>query len=125
MTQLPSISFHDVAVEPGEVDLEVTDSFVQYVFPKDSRSELTELLEREKALIESIIDKAGMTKNSMAALEALAPNVSTLRRYNGVQKVRGVVELVRSELEAKAYEKIVIFAIHRDVIRLGQLLKLA
>lgn len=51
----------------------------------------------------------------MAALEALAPAVATLRRYIGLAKVPQVAELVRSELDGNA-DKIVLFTYHREVL---------
>ena len=36
--------------------------------------------------------------------------------WNGMQKVAYVAELIAEELRNNAYEKIVIFAIHRDVV---------
>jgi SWI/SNF-related matrix-associated actin-dependent regulator 1 of chromatin subfamily A len=116
MKELPPISYHDVVVEPGPVDLEMEQSFTQYIIPFDRRDELNEKLARERALVESIIGIAGFNANGMKALEAMAQSVSTLRRYNGIQKVQGAVDLISAELEANAYEKVVIFAIHRDVI---------
>ena len=50
-------------------------------------------------------------------LEKLGDSVSTLRRYVGLQKVKAVSDLVSMELESGAYDKIVIFAIHTDVIQ--------
>jgi len=52
-------------------------------------------------------------------LEKLGDSVSTLRRYVGLQKVKSVSDLVSMELKNGQYDKLVIFAIHTDVI--GQL----
>ncbi len=49
-------------------------------------------------------------------IEGLSDSMSTLRRYVGLQKVKACAELVRQELNDKAYEKIIIFAIHSEVI---------
>jgi len=51
------------------------------------------------------------------ALTLLAPSVATLRRYTGLMKVEGVSKLVNDELLHKAYDKIIIFAVHKQVIR--------
>lgn len=51
-----------------------------------------------------------------AVLESLGDSVSTLRRYVGLQKVAAVAEIVDMELTVGAYDKIIIFAIHTEVI---------
>jgi SWI/SNF-related matrix-associated actin-dependent regulator 1 of chromatin subfamily A len=117
MKELPPITYQDLVVEPSEVDLEVEASFIQYVFPADRRSDLWRKLEMEKALIHELVKSHGGFKDSvMKGLEALAQSVSTLRRYTGLQKVPEAAKLIASELESNAYDKVVIFAIHRDVI---------
>jgi SWI/SNF-related matrix-associated actin-dependent regulator 1 of chromatin subfamily A len=113
MLQLPKIAFTDVVVPAGVVDIEMESSFIQYV---RNPAELDELLNQERKLVDGLIAKAGLGAMTMKALEAMAGSVSTLRRYTGLQKVEGVANLVAEELTANAYEKIVIFAIHRDVI---------
>jgi SWI/SNF-related matrix-associated actin-dependent regulator 1 of chromatin subfamily A len=48
-------------------------------------------------------------------LEASAKSVSTLRRYIGLQKSQRAIDLVKEEM-GKLYRKIVIFAVHVDVV---------
>lgn len=64
------------------------------------------------------LDEAGraMSIRDAEGLMLLAPSVSTLRKYTGLLKVPGVASLVESELNSKAYDKIVIFAHHKSVI---------
>lgn len=50
------------------------------------------------------------------ALQFLGQSISSLRRYHGLKKVKETAELIRGELESKAYEKIIIFGIHTDVL---------
>lgn len=117
MKELPPIYFADHVVEAGPVDIEVEGSFVQYCFPQDRRDELKEKLRREQAMVDAVIEvNPRSTMDAIKSMEALANSVSTLRRYTGLQKVQGVADIIASELEANAYDKIVIFAIHRDVI---------
>lgn len=49
-------------------------------------------------------------------LEGLAPSIATLRKYNGMQKAIPLASLVDCELLEGAYEKVVIFAYHSEVI---------
>lgn len=123
MKELPPISFHHVNVEPGLVDFEILPSFTQFFMPTDRRKELTAEINRQQKLLEDVFTNMSQgNDNKINAIESIAQSVSTLRRYVGLQKVDPAVELIRGELESKAYDKIVIFAIHRDVIenmRLG------
>lgn len=117
MKELPPIFFQDLAVEASDVDLNEHSSFTQYIFPQNRQAELWERLTNERKVLSTTLDATGVARrDGMKALEALAESVSTLRRYTGLQKMPAIAELIKSELEANAYEKIVIFAIHRDVI---------
>jgi SWI/SNF-related matrix-associated actin-dependent regulator of chromatin subfamily A-like protein 1 len=107
LKDLPPIFFQDLTVEPGPVDIELIPSFHEYTFPSDRRDELEEKLAFERKKLEAA---------DMEHLEALAQSVSTLRRYSGLQKVEPVADLIKEELLNKSYKKIVVFAIHRDVI---------
>jgi SWI/SNF-related matrix-associated actin-dependent regulator 1 of chromatin subfamily A len=123
MKELPPISFGHVNVEPGLVDVEILPSFTQYFMPTDRRKELNTELKRQQDLLTSV--EANMKPNAVDKLQAIAAisdSVSTLRRYIGLQKCDAAIDIIKAELQANAYQKIVIFAIHRDVIetmRLG------
>jgi SNF2 family DNA or RNA helicase len=117
MKELPPIHFQDLVVEPGVVDIDVESSFVKYAMSADTRIELQRILASEQSLLRDIATKASVdTAVGFNTFQAIAPSVSTLRRYTGVQKVQPVADLVAEELSSNAYDKIVIFAIHRDVI---------
>lgn len=115
MKELPEIFYQDMTVEAGPVDLEMNESFFQYAFPHDRSKELAEKLEKEKRQIETVME-ISKPKDRILAMEGLADSVSTLRRYTGLQKVKSAGALIRQELELGAYEKVVVFALHRDVI---------
>lgn len=112
MKELPPIRYAHILVERGEVDIEIMDSFAQYI---GRQNELKERLEIEKQMVDHIL-KSETPAESLRALEALANSVSTLRRYTGLQKMDPVANIILDELENNAYQKIVIFAVHRDVI---------
>lgn len=116
MNELPPISYEDLVVEAGPVDLSVESTFADYIFPVDRTDQLMAKLEEERNYIETTVDRLGFSRDGMKVLEGMAKSVSTLRRYTGCQKVKATAELVSQELEANAYDKLVIFAIHRDVI---------
>lgn len=116
LKELPPIHFTDIVVEPGFVDIDILPSFVDYLYPRDRRHELHEKLQKERATLEAVVDLEATGVDKIKMLEGMAASVSTLRRYSGIQKVQAVVDLVKSEIEAGLYEKIVIFAIHQDVI---------
>lgn len=119
LKQLPPIHFTDEVIEPGEVILEAT-NFSHYCLP-DRTDELAEIIAREEELIEKALGVTDRNPERPAtlgaeALEALANSVSTLRRYVGLQKVEPVANMVTEELVIGRYDKLVMFAIHRDVI---------
>jgi len=117
LTELPPITFGHITVEPGPVDVEVLPSFTQFFLPKDRRDELREELGRQGALLSTVfanMDRGDTEK--LHTMQALSKSVSTLRRYVGLQKCPAAIEILRDELERNPNRKLVIFAIHRDVI---------
>lgn len=116
--ELPPITFGDVFFEPSPVDIEVESSFIQYVYPKDRRAELTEMLRGAETLINTATEATALGESTFPILEGLSksPGVSTLRRFAGLQKVPGIIDMVKDEFNRKCYDKLVIFAVHRDVI---------
>jgi len=115
LDEVPTISFHDVVVDAGEIDLNADDKFMEYV--REGRlGDLDVKLELERKLLQQILDGNGASTNIIEALKMVAKGIATLHRYSGLQKVQPVVELVNQELESGAYEKIVIFAVHRNVV---------
>lgn len=110
LKELPKIFMQDLIVEPGFVDTNASQSFVKYSFPIDRRDVLAGLLEKDEEKLRNT-DITDINK-----LMAMAKSVSTLRRYTGTQKVENTVKIIKQEFEDKAYEKLVIFAVHKDCI---------
>jgi SWI/SNF-related matrix-associated actin-dependent regulator 1 of chromatin subfamily A len=103
MPQLPTISFNDLVIEPGNVEI-----------PPDR---LKEKLEQEEWLAKMLLDEnSQITPAKMRLLEVLANSVSTLRWYCGMQKVQPVADMVNDELANNEYKKIVIFGVHTAVL---------
>ncbi len=116
MKELPAIHYTDLTVEAGEVDLHVDSSLMRYISPVDRTAELHSRLDEERKYLAMSVDRLGFTTDGMKSLEAMAGSVSTLRKYTGLQKVEPVAEILKEELSSGAYGKIVIFAVHRDVV---------
>lgn len=116
LKELPPVSFSDLVIEPGEVDLEGSKSFIEYTFGESRRAELEQKLGLERKLMEDILAGKGVNPDILLSLQAAAKSLSTLHRYNGLQKIEPIAEIVSEELEAGAYEKIILFAVHRDVV---------
>jgi SNF2 family DNA or RNA helicase len=78
--------------------------------------DLLETFDKEKLKEENAFLKEQLKLNT-DALAFSASSISTLRRYTGLMKVEQVSELVDSELDIGLYDKIVIFCIHRQVVK--------
>lgn len=114
MRDLPKISFESVVVEAGPVDEELM--FPHYSIPK-RLPELHRDLEKQRAVLDGAFGLASPgSRDGLTVLSGIADSVSTLRKYVGLQKVPAILDIIKGELEFGAYDKIVLFAIHRDVI---------
>lgn len=100
LKDLPKVSFERIYVEGSPL-------------PETIAIDLS-IIKREEGYLAESIAIAGDQLEFV--LGRISSSVSVLRRYVGLQKVKAIAELVKSELEDNAYEKIVIFAIHTDVI---------
>lgn len=102
LKNLPPISYSDLYLEDRE--LPVTVEYDRQKFINEGRV-------LDEALSYSLNDD-----QASLVLEGLANSVSTLRKINGLKKVSSIIELVTQELNDGLYNKIIIFAVHRDVI---------
>ena len=112
--QLPKMQFSTVVVEGGSVPLEAT-SLKEYVGRED---ELKSILELEYGLLDGLLD-TDVSEGLVSLLQANAKSISTIRKYDALQKVVPACEIIAGELENNEYRKTVIFAHHRDVIQLA------
>jgi SWI/SNF-related matrix-associated actin-dependent regulator 1 of chromatin subfamily A len=98
MKELPPIKYDEVTVEPGPaLHLMREEDVINYV--------------REKDLATEVIERGGGSE-----LVSIPDSVSTLRKFTGLQKVQPLIEMVSHEIINGAYDKIVIFAVHQEVI---------
>lgn len=118
--QLPPIAYHDLIVEGTLPDEEVMlIHFPKWTFPFNRLPELDEELKRERMAMDAILglqqNDADTSKTDaiLASIQSQAKSLMTLRRWTAALKVKAIAEIVRQELRAKAYKKIVIFCLYR------------
>jgi SWI/SNF-related matrix-associated actin-dependent regulator 1 of chromatin subfamily A len=119
MKDLPPLLFTDVAVEATPLtDDALMMYFSNYLsWPADKRVKVFyDTMAKDQKKLDTLCNDIGMTNGSMKILEGLDKQITTLRRYIGLQKCPEVIKTIRAEIEAGAYEKIVIFAVHKDVM---------
>lgn len=113
MSELPPISFSHVAVAAGPVD--VSCYFKELI--GTPRAQFEARLQRQQAAIDAVISCLGTGDGGLRALAPLQTTCSESRRVVGLQKVASVADLVARELTDRAYDKLVVFGIHRDVLQ--------
>lgn len=103
LKELPPMRFDEVLIEPSPVD-------IARWFPEAESAGLLEQLDVEAELMRRVL--IGNLEDLRAEF-----HTATLRRYTGLSKVPGVIELLKDDFES-GLDKIVVFAVHRDVIDL-------
>ena len=117
MKELPPITYGYKHVEPGLVKVQDMASFLQYFVPTDKIDILKEKLRREAETLNILFSNTkNDTEDHLRVIQGLQESVSTLRRYLGLQKVQPTVEIIIQAIKSKTFKKVVIFAVHRDVI---------
>lgn len=120
MPQLPPIRYSEVTVEPSPVDnLKWSVHFDNYLsWGQRARTVFNEDVAKAEKKINVLLDGFGTGADSVKILEGLGgqPEIKSLRRWVGLQKVPAVLEIVAAELDANAYEKIVLFGVHKTVL---------
>lgn len=115
LKDLPPIMYADVVVEPGPVDVERFWPDIM-MFGEQERLRTFARIAEQDAAIAAVVNVTGHGEPGVIALGALQGKVYDSRIYVGLQKVQSVVQMVSDEIEAGAYDKIVLFAMHRHVI---------
>lgn len=124
MKELPPITFHEVTVERSPVELDPT--FYEQWRPLGAGEEgqakfLAELKTLDttlKASLNAINTSTSRyrTDDRLSLLESMDKPMISLRRYIGMAKLPAVADIIIQELTDKAYDKIVLFAVHMCVI---------
>jgi SNF2 family DNA or RNA helicase len=107
---LPPIEFEHREVEPALVDTEV-------YFPETAFAGNQYLFEDLKKQNEALAGVRGRGDDVLDHLRQLATSTGTLRKYIGLSKVPGYLDVVKPELQARKYDKILIGAWHVDVLQ--------
>lgn len=107
--ELPDVQFINITVEPEEVDEELY--FPDFLRKPSKRNDLA----TQEAAARAIINDA-KGEVTTTDLKAINDSCSTWRRYTGMAKVGAFAKLIDDEFTNGNMSKVVIFAIHRDVI---------
>jgi len=107
---LPPIEFEHREVEPSLVDTEV-------YFPETLIAGNEYLFADLKAQNEALAGVRGRGDDVLDHLRELATSTGTLRKYIGLSKVPGYLDVVRPELKARKFDKVLIGAWHVDVLQ--------
>ncbi len=96
LKDLPPIVWHDVTVEPDAIN------------PELKKLEASDELKALRAVLDD-------PTAELADTEVIA--MATLRKMTGAAKAAVIGGMLADELQANAYEKVIVFAHHKDVIR--------
>ena len=120
MKQLPPIVFQTVTVERSEVELDPW--FYENWKPIGIPAFLENMKNTDQTLKQGLeLLKQGHHHNfedDLRLLESHSKSTATLRRYIGLAKLKRTLEILSEELESGAIKKLVIFAVHQQVIEM-------
>ncbi|HEX3141917.1 MAG TPA: DEAD/DEAH box helicase [Rhizobacter sp.] len=125
MPQLPPIQYSEVTVARSKVELDIT--FFEQMRGRSLPEFLNEIKTADTTLrnaLAQIKPEGTPLQDRVALLTTMAKSLVTLRRYIGMAKLPNVCDILAEELASNQVEKVVVFAVHRDVIE-GARLKLA
>lgn len=114
MKELPPLACYDVVVEPAPVKLRLW--YSELIISRTTEEQVQEQIASEIRATEALMDLVGGTEAGVEALGGLQTKTQKSRRYVGLQKAPSVAKIIAEELEEDQYEKIVLFAWHKDVI---------
>lgn len=117
--ELPPIKFQQVTVDRNSVELDPW--FYENYNAIGKPAFLEHLKSLDTNLKRSLKDVFShgfpvINQDALKIIEGAAGSVSTLRRYIGLAKLKSCLDIIEDELQTRAYEKIVLFAVHQQVI---------
>jgi SWI/SNF-related matrix-associated actin-dependent regulator 1 of chromatin subfamily A len=118
LKQLPIIQFEEVHVERSNVPL---DPYFFENWALIGQEKFMQSLEHiDKTLKDSLLSVRNARKaeaeDNLDIIKAYTKNTATLRRYIGLAKLPAALEIVRDDLKSGRVKKIVLFALHQQVI---------
>jgi SWI/SNF-related matrix-associated actin-dependent regulator 1 of chromatin subfamily A len=115
LPDLPPIRFVTTVIEAGDIGSKLTE-----LERHPDIVELERTLAAARAAVELRDGKVGSSdRNDLLDTLANRPgHIATLRRMTSVVKVNPAIELLKSELESGALNKVIVFAVHREAITL-------
>lgn len=119
LTELPPITVSEVTVDRSDVELDPW--FYENVFHAGG---VQKFLDNLKTIDQSLKTSLDVVRNNRAPkdedvlgiLKSYSQSTSTLRRYIGLAKLPRVLDIIEEELATNQYQKIVLFAVHHQVI---------
>ena len=122
MKDLPEIRFSTVTVERSEVSLDpyFYENWYKIGIPafQDQLKQAESALQGGLSMVRST--PLYKTDDALRMIEAASTSTATLRRYIGLAKAPAVLDIIAHELAENAYSKIVIFAMHTQVIQMAR-----
>lgn len=121
MKQLPDITFATVTVDKAKVEFDPW--FYENYQPIGVEAFQQQLNNTDASLRNSLrhmVDIQKYSHNQMRIIEAYSKTTATLRRYLGLAKAPAVLDIIEQELQEGLYQKIVIFAMHQQVIEMAR-----
>lgn len=122
LKELPDITVGEVTVPRNKVELDPY--FLENWYGIGIPKFMANLEEQDKTLKASLMAiRDGHHFNAddaLKLLESYAKSTATLRRYIGMAKLTACLDIIEDELANGAVDKIVLFAVHKDVIELAR-----
>lgn len=110
MSELPKIQFTEHVLKAGDIDEHMW--FPEFDYDPCKRADMKDQMH----MLESIVRDESMTmEQRLTQLEKIFKSVASARKWIGLSKVLPYAGLIHDELMS-GLDKIVIFAMHRDVI---------
>lgn len=118
LPELPPLTVSTINVKTVKVSPDQLELWFPSVFIGASEGQVVKQIREWNHKLK---EEAEHVQNAIAsgnpwALEEITHHVSSLRKYHGMMKMRGVADTVIEEIQNGAYKKIVVFAVHRNVL---------
>jgi SWI/SNF-related matrix-associated actin-dependent regulator of chromatin subfamily A-like protein 1 len=114
LPDLPAVRWTTVVVDPGEAlaELQAAEAGAQLI---PLRTVLEAATARAELATGATADRDGLIERTLRT-ESIA--LARLRRLTGIAKAKATADLLRHELASGALDKVVVFAHHREVLRI-------